>query len=82
MKRALVTGITGQDGRYLSEFLAAKGYQVFGLVKLAVLCQQLFQRYREGGSEDARFAVYETQIPAIWREAQRLVQASEHSRGT
>ena len=32
MKRALITGITGQDGRYLSQFLAAKGYQVFGLV--------------------------------------------------
>src|SRR3954466_7431879 len=32
MKRALITGITGQDGRYLSEFLAGKGYQVFGLV--------------------------------------------------
>ena len=32
MKRALITGITGQDGRYLSEFLAAKNYQVFGLL--------------------------------------------------
>ena len=32
MQRALITGITGQDGRYLSEFLAGKGYQVFGLV--------------------------------------------------
>src|SRR3954465_10154914 len=32
MRRALVTGITGQDGRHLSEFLAGKGYQVFGLV--------------------------------------------------
>src|SRR4051794_13701763 len=32
MKRALITGITGQDGRYLSEFLASKGYQVYGLV--------------------------------------------------
>jgi GDPmannose 4,6-dehydratase len=32
MQRALITGITGQDGRYLSEFLADKGYQVFGLV--------------------------------------------------
>src|SRR6266478_9344932 len=32
MKRALVTGITGQDGRHLSQFLANKGYQVFGLV--------------------------------------------------
>src|SRR5919106_1836234 len=33
MKRALITGITGQDGRYLGEFLAGKGYQVFGLVR-------------------------------------------------
>lgn len=33
MKRALITGITGQDGRYLSEFLAGKGYQVFGLIR-------------------------------------------------
>ena len=33
MKRALVTGITGQDGRYLSQLLAAKGYQVFGLIR-------------------------------------------------
>jgi GDPmannose 4,6-dehydratase len=32
MRRALITGITGQDGRYLSEFLAAKGYQVFGMI--------------------------------------------------
>ncbi|HEY7438529.1 MAG TPA: GDP-mannose 4,6-dehydratase [Acidimicrobiia bacterium] len=33
MKRALITGITGQDGRYLSELLAGKGYQVFGLIR-------------------------------------------------
>jgi GDPmannose 4,6-dehydratase len=33
MKRALITGITGQDGRHLSQFLSAKGYQVFGLVR-------------------------------------------------
>ncbi|MGH8976928.1 MAG: GDP-mannose 4,6-dehydratase, partial [Acidimicrobiia bacterium] len=32
MKRALITGITGQDGRHLAQFLTAKGYQVFGLV--------------------------------------------------
>ncbi len=30
-KRALITGITGQDGSYLAEFLLSKGYQVFGL---------------------------------------------------
>jgi GDPmannose 4,6-dehydratase len=31
MKKALITGITGQDGSYLAEFLLAKGYQVHGL---------------------------------------------------
>jgi GDPmannose 4,6-dehydratase len=31
MKRALITGITGQDGAYLAEFLLAKGYEVHGL---------------------------------------------------
>jgi GDPmannose 4,6-dehydratase len=30
MKKAIVTGITGQDGAYLAEFLLSKGYQVFG----------------------------------------------------
>ena len=32
-KRALVTGITGQDGLYLSELLLAKGYDVYGLIR-------------------------------------------------
>jgi GDPmannose 4,6-dehydratase len=32
-RRALVTGITGQDGSYLAEFLLEKGYEVFGLVR-------------------------------------------------
>ena len=33
MKRALITGITGQDGSYLAELLLNKGYEVFGLVR-------------------------------------------------
>ncbi len=33
MKKALITGLTGQDGSYLSELLLSKGYQVFGLVR-------------------------------------------------
>ena len=35
MKRALITGITGQDGSYLAEFLLAKGYEVHGLIRRA-----------------------------------------------
>ncbi len=34
-KRALITGITGQDGSYLAEFLLEKGYTVFGMVRRA-----------------------------------------------
>ena len=32
MKKALITGITGQDGSYLSRFLLEKGYEVTGLI--------------------------------------------------
>ena len=32
-RRALITGITGQDGSYLAEFLLSKGYQVWGVVR-------------------------------------------------
>ena len=31
--RALITGINGQDGSYLAEFLLEKGYEVFGTIK-------------------------------------------------
>jgi len=35
MKRALITGITGQDGSYLAELLLEKGYEVYGIVRRA-----------------------------------------------
>ncbi len=37
MKRALITGITGQDGSYLAEFLLKKGYEVHGMVRRAAI---------------------------------------------
>ena len=33
MPRAFITGVTGQDGQHLAEFLFSKGYEVFGMVK-------------------------------------------------
>ena len=33
MKRALITGITGQDGSYLAELLLEKGYEVHGIIR-------------------------------------------------
>ena len=35
MKKALITGITGQDGSYLAEFLLDKGYEVHGIIRRA-----------------------------------------------
>src|SRR6201984_287853 len=33
MKKALITGITGQDGSYLTELLLSKGYTVYGMIR-------------------------------------------------
>ena len=33
MKKALITGVTGQDGSYLAEFLLSKNYQVHGILR-------------------------------------------------
>ena len=35
MKKALITGITGQDGSFLAEFLLKKGYEVHGIIRRA-----------------------------------------------
>jgi len=39
MKNALITGVTGQDGSYLAEFLLEKGYRVYGMVRRSSLQQ-------------------------------------------
>ncbi|WP_127781671.1 GDP-mannose 4,6-dehydratase [Rhodococcus sp. X156] len=50
MKRALITGITGQDGMYLSELLLAKGYEVYGLIR---------------GQNNPKFEMIEREIPGV-----------------
>ena len=37
MKKALITGVTGQDGAYLAEFLLSKGYEVHGIKRRSSL---------------------------------------------
>jgi GDPmannose 4,6-dehydratase len=50
--RALITGITGQDGSYLAEFLLEKGYEVYGIVRRSSL--EKFDRI-EAITEKIRF---------------------------
>jgi GDPmannose 4,6-dehydratase len=46
MPRALITGITGQDGAYLSQLLLGKGYEVFGLLRRSASSEVIDSRLR------------------------------------
>jgi GDPmannose 4,6-dehydratase len=51
-KRALITGITGQDGAYLSQLLLAKGYEVYGLLRRSASSDVVGERLRWLGIAD------------------------------
>lgn len=59
-KRALVTGVTGQDGAYLSEFLLEKGYEVHGVKRRASLfnTDRIDHLYQDKHEEDSRFFLH------------------------
>ena len=46
MKRALITGITGQDGSYLAELLLEKGYEVHGIIRRAAFEDPEYRQWR------------------------------------
>ncbi|MCK5491486.1 MAG: GDP-mannose 4,6-dehydratase [Candidatus Omnitrophica bacterium] len=52
MKRALITGITGQDGSYLAEFLISKGYEVHGIIRRVALEDPTHRLWRIQGIVD------------------------------
>jgi GDPmannose 4,6-dehydratase len=60
MKRALVTGITGQDGAYLAEFLLNKGYEVHGMKRRTSLfnTDRIDHLYQERTQADRRFILH------------------------
>jgi GDPmannose 4,6-dehydratase len=60
MKRALITGITGQDGSYLAEFLLEKGYEVHGIKRRASLLntQRVDHIYEDPHVYNARFKLH------------------------
>src|SRR3989338_2489925 len=56
MKKALITGITGQDGSYLAEFLLKKNYEVFGLMRRSSSfnTDRIDHLYRDPHEKDVR----------------------------
>jgi len=60
MKKALITGITGQDGAYLTEFLLAKGYEVHGIKRRASLfnTDRIDHLYQDPHEENRNLFLY------------------------
>src|SRR3954464_10281794 len=59
-KRALITGITGQDGSYLAELLLEKGYEVHGVIRRSSSfnTQRIDQLYRDPHEKDVRLFLH------------------------
>jgi len=59
-RKALITGITGQDGSYLAEFLLAKGYEVHGIKRRASLfnTQRVDHIYEDPHTDNSRFRLH------------------------
>jgi len=60
MKKALITGITGQDGSYLAEFLISKGYEVHGIVRRSsnFNTQRIDHIYQDSHGKDVRLFLH------------------------
>jgi len=60
VKRALITGITGQDGAYLAEYLLSKGYEVHGIKRRASLfnTNRVDHLYQDPHAPDRRFILH------------------------
>lgn len=60
MKRALITGVTGQDGAYLAEFLLEKGYEVHGIKRRSSLfnTDRVDHLYQDPHEADVRFRLH------------------------
>ncbi|MBL8198954.1 MAG: GDP-mannose 4,6-dehydratase, partial [Chromatiales bacterium] len=60
MKRALITGVTGQDGSYLAEFLLSKGYEVHGIKRRSssLNTDRIDHLYQDPHEPDRRFVLH------------------------
>jgi len=60
MKKALITGITGQDGSYLAELLLSKGYEVYGIIRRSSTfnTERIDHIFQDPHVENARLIMY------------------------
>ncbi len=74
MKKALITGITGQDGSYLAELLLEKGYEVHGIVRRVALEDPLHRMWRINHIKDKLnlHAASMESYPSIFRVLNRI----------
>src|SRR5438876_5060779 len=77
MKKALITGITGQDGAYLAEFLLGKGYQVHGIKRRASSFNtaRIDHLYQDPHDPDVRFRLHYGDMTDA-NSLTRVIQAS------
>ena len=77
MKRALITGVTGQDGAYLAEFLLGKGYEVHGVKRRASLfnTSRIDHLYRDPHEDGVRFFLHHGDVT----DSSSLIRIMQHT---
>jgi GDPmannose 4,6-dehydratase len=67
MKKALITGITGQDGSYLTELLLSKGYAVYGIIRRSSSfnTERINHIYQDPHEYGARMRLVETSMTPV-----------------
>src|SRR5690606_5194220 len=78
MKRALITGVTGQDGAYLAELLLGKGYEVHGIKRRASLfnTSRIDHLYRDPHEAGVRFFLHHGDVTDS-SNLTRIIQQTE-----
>ena len=82
-KRALITGVTGQDGAYLSRFLLAKGYEVHGIKRRSSSfnTERVDDLYLDPHESDTRFFLHHGDLTDATNLI-RLIQKSSPTKST
>ncbi len=79
-KRAMVTGITGQDGSYLAELLLSKGYEVHGLIRRASTfnTERIDHLYRDPHEPSARLILHYADVSDASRLSSLMTSIAPH----